>query len=1074
MKAITGLFIACFIAAVSAWGVPIAAGPQGTGNEVEFYTAGILNSVEGTIEITSVPARPGAEFHTGDWYFAFCVIPGQQISADARNLLGLCAPSGEFGTRGLLAVARCGGNRFDAVSDKVDFLKPGVPVNLAVSWGKAGMQLYVNGVLHSSPKSSFKGELSPMGPLLKIGYSPFNVRAAKISTRQLPPENLTADPAKGFTQSPDTSLLWQRDEGNPQYFSTAYAGNDFSSLVPLWQPANAMAPAGTDAVIKFTGLNLSAKDAVYKVSITAKDFKGTDAGRMDENVVLPPVANFVSPSLTLPMKDTGFYNLNIVLTGPDGSKKNWKSTYMIYPANDKNIPDGRFVEYIGHNMLEQPDVLSRLGIRWGRAWNDGANYFLWYNIEPQKGVFDWKNSDNAVRNAAKNGVNILGVLGYPPLWAAENPQYKKVPHPQANMPARWKPRNVEEWSNYVYQTVSRYKGQVKYWEIYNEVDFHPPGLPATFSGTTKDYFELLKAAWAAAKKADPECKILISGFSLMTACDVNMPYDLLKMGAAKYCDFFNMHSYQGILGVDKLRQAVEAADPGKPFWQTEQAWFEISDVKKQCELTAAIQFWFVDKKFEKYFNFGLSTFINRYSNSPEPVLQVLAVIQSQLRKCDAYIGTLPDSKVRDFDIRHSFKRTDGNYFTAIGKVDAESVLHLGGEIISAEDMFGTGLKLTRGGNITILPATSVAYIVSKTPLRVVEAKCKVKGFCLNPGFEDFTGDNIAGLKGCIPNNWTFRATSFDKGGEIILDQRARTGKYALKISASGQGRVYAFFETLGLPAGKYKLSAWLKSADGKPATAYFSMFDVVGKNIQNSKIPNVSNAEYTKYSAEFELKKRPEGQVMFIIGVGLDKEQGAILCDDVELVKQPLMRQDLVQNVKVGSPDGQLIFKSGRNEVNLQNMVSRVGGAQIIDGVEIDVSRTPAVLSGGEWSGTAGKTFNIPLPGYFSRIAFLVGAMYVPAKGNSVLGTINITYRDGGTASFSLVNNKNIRDWWLASMPGGIAPDLSFSDIAFQEFGLFMPVWNNPFPGKEIASVELKTDITGLLCLAAVIAEKKE
>ena len=40
-------------------------------------------------------------------------------------------------------------------------------------------------------------------------------------------------------------------------------------------------------------------------------------------------------------------------------------------------------------------------------------------------------------------------------------------------------------------------------------------------------------------------------------------------------------------------------------------------------------------------------------SAADRVLQVLAVIQNLLRKCDAYIGTLPDSKIRDFEINRA-------------------------------------------------------------------------------------------------------------------------------------------------------------------------------------------------------------------------------------------------------------------------------------------------------------------------------------------------------------------------------------------------------------------------------------
>ncbi len=1071
MKKMCGLFFAMLFLTASANAASITGDMPASGNDAEFYAPGIINPAEGTVELTAVPSRQGSEFQN-EWYFAFGITPGRSLKQGNNTLLGIYTPSGENKLTGFAAVARIGDKRYSAENKNKDFLKPGVPVNIALSWGKAGLLLYVDGKLHAKGPFPENGVLSPMPALFKLGTdSPFNVKAAKISVRQLSPVMLTEASSKNFPQTGDTSFLWSKGK-DAEYFVTDFSRKASPVLMPVWRLADAMAPAGENAGITLAGLNLGSIPATYKISISAKTFEGVSAGTANQEITLPPAAKFIEQSAALPVKSAGFYNLDIKITGPDGRSADWKSTYMLYPAEDKAVRDGKFADYMGHHLLESPEVLNKLGIRWSRSWDCGR-YFLWHDVEPQRGVFDWANADQAVARAAKNRINILGVLGYPPLWAAEKPESGKMTHEQSHMSGRWKPRSVEEWSNYVYQTVSRYKGQVKYWEIYNEVDFHPPGMPATFSGTTQEFFEMVKAAWNAAKKADPEAKILLGGFSTLSVCDVNMPYDLLKMGAAKYSDILSMHSYQGVLGVDKLRQAVRAASPTMQLWQTEQSWFQIDDPRKQAELTAAIQFWFIEKGFDKYFNFGTYVFTNRHTRSPEPLFQALAAVQNQLRKCDAFTGTLPDAAVRDFDVKHAFRRTDGNYFTAIGKVDARTILRLSGDIIHAEDMFGRELKVARDGGASVLPPADIALIVSRTPLKVLVAKYQIKAPCLNPGFEDISGDSTGGLKGLVVNNWTFRATTYDKAGEILPDRRARTGKYALKISASGQGRVYAFFETLGLAAGKYTFSAWLKSADGKPATAYFSMFDTVGKSIETRKIAGVSTSEYAKYTVEFELKKRPEGNVMFIIGTGLDKEQCSILCDDVELAKQPVMRPDLTVNVGIDNPNGQLVFKSGMQEADLQNMVSRLGGAQTIGGVTVEVSRTPAVLSGGEWSGTAGRTFRIPLAGYYSKIAFLVGAMFVPAQGGAVFGTINIRYSDASSAVLNLENNKNIRDWWLAAVPGGIAPDLIFADAALQEFGLFMPVWNNPAPGKEIASIEFKADTAGLLCLAAVVAEKK-
>ncbi len=1061
MKKLSALGIAVVLFSVSVNAAPISGTVPESGNDAEFYTPGIINPEQGTIEATALPTRPGSEFQN-ETYAVFAITPGQPIKGN--NLMALYTPAGSDGITGFTALVRIGGKTYYANGKNQDFIKTGIPVNVALSWGNAGLLIYLNGKIFAKGNYPKNDMLSPIPALFRLGIdSPFNIQAAKISTVQLPAEKLNADPEKPFVPDTDTSFLLQKGKIG-KYFSSNYTGKDFSALMPVWRLESAMSPAGKNGEITLVGLNLSPSPVTYKVKVETVNSDGGDPRSISTDKTLSLSHAFAEQTLQLPVLDTGFYNLNISITDPKGQTAVWKSTYMIYPANEENIKDGKFAGYMGHHLLEKPEALQKIGILWSRAW-EGARYFLWYNIEPQKGVFDYTKADNAVENATRHGVNILGLLGNPPLWAAENPQYKNNPHPLSHMCGRWKPRNVEEWGNYVYNVVSRYKGKVKYWEIYNEVDFHPPASTGSFSGTTQDYFELLKAAWNAAKKADPDCKILISGFSTVGSSDVNMPYDLIKMGATKYVDIFSLHSYQALVGVDKLRKACSAVAPDMPFWQTEQGWFMISDMKKRCDMTAAIQFWFIEKQYEKYFNFG-SDFANRYTCSPEMVLLTLATVQNNLRKCESFTGTLPDAKIRDFDVKHSFRRTDGNYFTAIGKTDTQTELHLSGDIIRAEDILGRNIPLVRSGEKTILPKGNIVFIVSKTPLKIVDVKMTVATIVSNPGFENVSGDSMGGIKGLIICDWQINKKD---GGEILPDNDAHSGKYAVKLSSSAGKRVSISLEARALVPGKYIFSAWLKSAGDKASTATFSMSDLIAKIYVSKKFAAVSAGKYTKYTAEFELKNRPEGVVKFYIGV----TDGSILCDDVELFKAPPLNNDVTENIKIENVSRQLNFKADKKEIDLQNMISRIGGKQTIAGATVNVSQLPIVLSGNNgWNGITGKNINLPISGYYSKIAFLVGAMHIQKNGTPVLGTINITFKDGSGAVINLENNKNIRDWYMPAVPGGIAPDITFSDDALKEYGLFLCVWNNPAAQKEIASVNMTAETTGLLCLAAVIVEK--
>ena len=106
------------------------------------------------------------------------------------------------------------------------------------------------------------------------------------------------------------------------------------------------------------------------------------------------------------------------------------------------------------------------GIKWTRE------EFFWGDIEPAKGKFSWEKYDRVVETARQNRLNLFGILDYSAAWAGS----AGVCSP---------PRDFQDYGNFVYQTVSRYKDKIKYWEIWNECAKQSWRTPAGQSGTTK-------------------------------------------------------------------------------------------------------------------------------------------------------------------------------------------------------------------------------------------------------------------------------------------------------------------------------------------------------------------------------------------------------------------------------------------------------------------------------------------------------------------------------------------------------------------------------------------------------------
>ena len=164
-------------------------------------------------------------------------------------------------------------------------------------------------------------------------------------------------------------------------------------------------------------------------------------------------------------------------------------------------------------------LMQEAGVGWVRV------DFLWGDIEPQEGNFDFAKYDCIVELLRSKGMHILGILHYSTDWASACGQW--------NCP----PKDNKVFVNYASKVIERYKGQVKYWELWNEPD------SATYwkeQDGLKSYCVLLKEVYRAAKQIDPECKILNGGI----ANGLSSVNHLYENGAKDYFDILNIHYFQ--------------------------------------------------------------------------------------------------------------------------------------------------------------------------------------------------------------------------------------------------------------------------------------------------------------------------------------------------------------------------------------------------------------------------------------------------------------------------------------------------------------------------------------------------
>lgn len=149
---------------------------------------------------------------------------------------------------------------------------------------------------------------------------------------------------------------------------------------------------------------------------------------------------------------------------------------------------------------------------------------LWWSVvEPAPGVWSWETTDRVVAEITAAGLTPYAILCYGPAWNAA-----RAPVTAADRAA---------FGAYVRAVVTRYRGQIRYWEIWNEPDITPFWAPQPEAA---DYAALLAVAWREAKAADPGCTVV----GLCTSqADADFIEGVFQHGAADHLDALSFHHY---------------------------------------------------------------------------------------------------------------------------------------------------------------------------------------------------------------------------------------------------------------------------------------------------------------------------------------------------------------------------------------------------------------------------------------------------------------------------------------------------------------------------------------------------
>lgn len=196
---------------------------------------------------------------------------------------------------------------------------------------------------------------------------------------------------------------------------------------------------------------------------------------------------------------------------------------------------------------------------------------------------------NAFLDAAhRRNLRVLAVVTDTPCWASSDPT-KACESAQPRYDFRAPPSDPRDFAGFLMRLVTRYRGRIQYWEIWNE-----PNLPQFWTHPDPVvYTGLLRAAYPAIKASDPTAVVLAGALAPVepgapgvdTLGFVDAMY---RAGARGFFDGLSFHPYtngqsptadQPGLPVHSFARSVPAlhlamlrAGDSRPIWLTESGW----------------------------------------------------------------------------------------------------------------------------------------------------------------------------------------------------------------------------------------------------------------------------------------------------------------------------------------------------------------------------------------------------------------------------------------------------------------------------------------------------------------------
>lgn len=355
----------------------------------------------------------------------------------------------------------------------------------------------------------------------------------------------------------------------------------------------------------------------------------------------------------------------------------------------------------------------------------------WSRIQPRKDVWNFSSLDQTVEIFSRQGLELALIYSYTPQWAiTEN--FK---------PLREKRRQIhnsrpdyEAWRAFIRRTAERYRGKIRFFEVWNE-----PDLLSFANFSTAEYIEMLEIASLQTRQAAPGAFVLTGGYTCMPpfhALNDQKHQEKTLRQAQAYYDIHAFHGH-GVFShyhpqIERLIEMRRHLGVNAPWWANETA---VSSAQVG-ELEQAVTLW--KKLFYSWahgsigynwydlrndgndpgnpeHNFGMLT----RDFQPKAIYPAYNTIIRNFRNAEFFRETAIFKNINFFEFSHRDRRLAVFWSEAPGR---NCLLAFRTDATKAElfDMFDNRKVCKISDGITLIPAGTFPHGVSLEPAGVLE------------------------------------------------------------------------------------------------------------------------------------------------------------------------------------------------------------------------------------------------------------------------------------------------------------------------------------------------------------------